>query len=66
MIVDEMKRSVMVRGDFNTTVVEGKTVLNDLIIVMKMNESGEKLIECTEFPDPSATAEMMRIWSGGQ
>lgn len=61
-----MKRSVMVRGDFNTTVVEGKTVLNDLIIVMKMNESGEKLIECTEFPDPSATAEMMRIWSGGQ
>lgn len=66
LIVDEPKRSVMARADFSMTVFPGKVVMNDLIVTMKMDHSGEKLIECTEFPDPTATAEIQRLLTEGQ
>lgn len=66
LLVDEPKKSVMARGDFNMTPVPGSTVQNDIILIMKMDDSGEKLVEATEFVDTTAAAEIRRLMEAGQ
>jgi ketosteroid isomerase-like protein len=61
VIVDERQRSVVVRGDFRMTPIPGETVVNDVVIIMSMDESGERLVECTEFVDPVAAGEIRRL-----
>ncbi|CAK4032823.1 Hypothetical predicted protein [Lecanosticta acicola] len=58
-IVDVRKRRVMLRADFHMTAQNGTTVLNDIIFIIDVDESLEKIVTVTEFIDPKA-AELLR------
>lgn len=57
-IVDVEKKKVVVRGDFRMKVEGYDPVCNDIVFIMRMDEDGEKLVECTEFIDPVAGQEL--------
>lgn len=56
--VDVPKRKVVLRTDFHMVPKGGEEVLNEIIFWMVTNESGDKLVRCTEFVDPVAGAEL--------
>ena len=60
LCVDVEHRSVVVRADYYMTPGVGEAVVNDIVLWMSMDESGEKIVRCTEFLDPVATEELGR------
>ena len=63
--VDVEKKCATVRVVFHMKPKGGEEVLNDIVFWMFMNESGEKLVRCTEFIDPVASAELGRRMKAG-
>ena len=53
-IVDVRKRSVVLRADFHMTAQNQTTVLNDIIFIVDIDESLDRLSRVTEFIDPKA------------
>lgn len=60
--VDASNKSVVVRANFYMYPQNsgGDSVLNDIIFWMTMNQGGDKLVRCTEFVDPVASAELAK------
>lgn len=56
--IDAEKRSAVVRADFHMHPKVGDEVLNDIVFWMKMDDTGRKLVKCTEFLDPVAVKEL--------
>ncbi len=56
--VDPHQKTVVIRADFNMSPKGGEPVLSDIIFWMVLDESGEKLVRCTEFVDPVASKEL--------
>ena len=63
--VDVPKRKVVLRTDFHMVPKGGEEVLNEIIFWMVTNESGDKLVRCTEFVDPVAGAELAARMKAG-
>lgn len=61
VMVDSRKKRAMVRGDFHMMVKGGRTVVNDLVFLLGMDEDGTKVASVTEFVDAEATAEIARL-----
>ncbi|KAF2480595.1 hypothetical protein BDY17DRAFT_195275 [Neohortaea acidophila] len=65
MCVDVKTRTAVVRADFHMVPRGGEEVVQDLILWMVMDESGEKVVRCTEFVDAAATVELgVRLKAG--
>ena len=60
MSVDTKKKSVIVRSDFHMVPKGGEEVLNEIIFWIVMDESGEKVVKCTEFVDTFASEELAK------
>lgn len=70
LFVDTRRRSVVARADFWMLPNGGEKVCNDIVFFMKMDQSGEKIVDCTEYVDPEASKVIRdRIaasrWEGG-
>lgn len=63
--VDPAAKSAVVRADYRMVPPNGEEVLNDIILWMNMDESGMKLLKCTEFVDPVASMELARRMKAG-
>lgn len=59
MTVDAEKKKVVVRADFHMTVKGFEdAIVNDIILLMRMDAEGTKLEGCMEFIDPAAGQEL--------
>lgn len=59
MTIDAEKKKVVVRGDFHMTVKGFEdAIINDIILLMRMDGEGSKLVSCMEFIDPAAGQEL--------
>lgn len=63
--VDVQQRTVVVRADFHMVPKGAEEVLNDIIFWVVMDDSGEKVVKCTEFIDPAATSELATRMQAG-
>lgn len=59
-IVDVLKRSVVLRADFHMTAQSETTVLNDIIFIVDIDESLNKISKVTEFIDPKAQDQLRK------
>ena len=55
MFVDTRRRTVVARADFWMLPNGGERVCNDIVFFMKMDPSGERITDCTEYVDPEAS-----------
>lgn len=55
LFVDVKRRMAIVRADFWMLPRGSEKVLNDIVWFIKMDESGEKIVDCTEYVDPAAS-----------
>ena len=62
--VDVEKRTVILRVDCHMVPKGGDEVLNDIIFWFVMDDTGEKVLRCTEFVDAAASAELFRRMLG--
>ncbi|EME46898.1 hypothetical protein DOTSEDRAFT_70748 [Dothistroma septosporum NZE10] len=53
--VDTRRRTVVARADFWMLPNGSEKVCNDIVFFMKMDQTGEKIIDCTEYVDPEAS-----------
>ncbi|KAK4634814.1 hypothetical protein CLAFUW4_00926 [Fulvia fulva] len=65
VVVDERKKSVMVKSDFHMIVRGGKAVVNEIVFLLGMDESGQEIVNATEFVDAEAASEIARLMQGG-
>ncbi|KAK4504548.1 hypothetical protein PRZ48_005464 [Zasmidium cellare] len=56
--VDVKRRTVIARADFWMLPNGGDKVCNDIVFFIKMDQSGEKIIDCTEYVDPHASQQI--------
>lgn len=63
--VDAAAKSAVVRADYHMVPPNGEEVLNDIVLWINMDESGTKVVRCTEFVDPIASTELAKKMKAG-
>ncbi|KAK0337202.1 hypothetical protein LTR91_004292 [Friedmanniomyces endolithicus] len=63
--VDVEKKSAALKADFHMTIAGHEPVLNEIVWWLKMDGSGEKVVDSCEYIDPVASSHMIEQMKGG-
>lgn len=58
LFVDVKRRTVVARADFWMLPRGSDKVCNDIVFFIKMDQNGEKVVDCTEYVDPEASKQI--------
>ncbi|KAK0256423.1 hypothetical protein LTS09_008538 [Friedmanniomyces endolithicus] len=64
--VDVEKKSAVLKADFYMAIAGHEPVLNEIVWWLKMDGSGEKVVDSCEYIDPVASSHMIEQMKGGK